>query len=55
MNGDQLARDIQASIEEMEEKGFDLISSSPITAYNASGFAATEGVILVYKREKNTN
>ncbi len=50
VNGDQLARDIQASIEEMEQKGFLLFKSTPISSYNVSGYSATEGVMLIYKK-----
>lgn len=52
-NGDQLARDIQATILENMVEGFELIQTIPVTSSkNISGayfYALTTGVILIFK------
>ena len=50
VNGDQLARDMQASIEEMEEKGFEFVESNPVSAYNVNGYTSMVGMMMVFKK-----
>jgi len=54
INGDQLARDIDAAILEMEGKGYELINSLPVTSskiYMSSyPFCYTEGITLIFKQ-----
>jgi len=54
VNGDQLARDIEAAILEMEEKGYELVTSMPVTSakihMSSYPFSYTEGVTLIFKQ-----
>lgn len=52
VNGDQLARDVQATVEAMERKGFVLFSIEAISGYRSQGYSTTEGVLLVFKKEE---
>lgn len=54
-NGDQLARDVQATILEQETDGMDLISVSPITSSNTNNRTYTQGVLLVFKKVLSTD
>ena len=51
VNGDQLARDVQAAIEEMESKGFALNMMNPVISYKGSGYNTTEGMLMVFRRK----
>ena len=48
-NGDQLARDIQATISEKVDSGYKLFSSSVINASHNSTHSYTSGVILIFE------
>ncbi len=54
-NGDQLARDVQATILENDLAGFELLSSTPVTSskvYSSTyPYAITTGVILIFKQK----
>ncbi|MBI1226282.1 MAG: hypothetical protein GC192_13695 [Bacteroidetes bacterium] len=54
-NGDQLARDIQATILENDLDGFELLSSMPVTSskvYSSTyPYSLTTGVILIFKQK----
>lgn len=54
-NGDQLARDIQATILENEMEGFELTQSMPVTSskiYSSTyPYSLTTGVILIFKQK----
>lgn len=53
-NGDQLARDIQATILENDLAGYELIQSMPVTSSKtfsgAYAYALTTGVVLIFKK-----
>lgn len=53
-NGDQLARDIQATVLENDIGGFELIQSIPVTSSKtisgAYAYALTTGVVLIFKK-----
>ena len=54
-NGDQLARDIQATILENDLDGFELMQSMPITSSKtisgAYAYASTSGILLIFKQK----
>ena len=50
INGDQLARDVQAAILEQEQDKMELISTSPITSTLTNGRVFTQGVLLIFRR-----
>ncbi len=54
-NGDQLARDIQATVLENDLAGFELMQSMPVTSSKtisgAYAYAFTSGVILIFKQK----
>lgn len=56
-NGDQLARDIQATILENDLGGYELTQSIPVTSSKtisgAYAYSMTTGVILIFKK-RNT-
>lgn len=54
INGDQLARDIQAALAEMSLKGFRLCQMSPVTSSLINNRVYTEGVLLVFEKEQIT-
>ncbi len=53
-NGDQFARDIQATVLENDLAGFELIQSMPVTSSKtisgAYAYSFTSGVILIFKQ-----
>jgi len=57
INGDQLARDMEAAILEMGQQGFEPIQVSPVTSSKvisgALGLTYTEGVLLIFKKREN--
>ncbi len=53
INGDQFARDVQATIDEMKGKGFELYQMSPIYATTTilqTPMQTTEGMLMVFKK-----
>ena len=50
VNGDQLARDMQASIEEMEKQGFEVFSTTPVSGFSGSGVSYMLGMMILYKK-----
>ncbi len=54
-NGDQLARDVQATILENDLEGFELMQSLPVTSskiyYGTYPYSLTTGVILIFKQQ----
>ncbi|MBK9013505.1 MAG: hypothetical protein IPM82_05160 [Saprospiraceae bacterium] len=54
-NGDQLARDIQATVLENDLAGFELMQSMPVTSSKtisgAYAYTLTTGVILIFKQK----
>ncbi len=54
-NGDQLARDIQATVLENDLAGFELMQSMPVasskTISGAYAYTLTTGVILIFKKK----
>lgn len=54
-NGDQLARDIQATVLENDMDGFELTQSMPVisskTISGAYAYSFTSGVILIFKQK----
>lgn len=50
VNGDQLSRDMQASIEEMEKQGFEVLSTTPISGFTGSGINSMIGMMILYKK-----
>ena len=54
-NGDQLARDIQATVLENDLAGFELMQSMPVTSSKtisgAYAYSLTSGVILIFKQK----
>lgn len=57
VNGDQLARDIQAALVEMENEGYKLHSMSPVQSaklhMSTYAYSFTDGILLVF--EKNVH
>jgi hypothetical protein len=53
-NGDQLARDVQATILENDLSGYELIQSIPVTSSKtfsgAYAYSLTTGVVLIFKK-----
>jgi hypothetical protein len=53
-NGDQLARDVQAALLEMESQGYRLHTMTPVQSsrlYGGSiGYSFTDGVLLVFEK-----
>jgi len=49
-NGDQLARDIQATLVEMTHKGYELASSNTINSNHQSKYSHTSGMMLIFKK-----
>ncbi|HHB77783.1 MAG TPA: hypothetical protein ENK85_00965 [Saprospiraceae bacterium] len=49
-NGDQLARDIQATLIEMAHKGYELVSSNAINSNHQSTYSHTTGMMLIFKK-----
>ncbi len=56
LNGDQLARDVQAALLEMEQQGYQLHSITPVNAgklyYGSIGYTQTDGVLLVFQKSE---
>lgn len=54
INGDQLARDVQAALVEMESEGYTLHSVTPVQSaklYMSSfAYSHTDGVLLVFEK-----
>ena len=50
VNGDELSRNVQAAIEEMEENEFDLMSTTPITSADTNNRVYTNGVMLIFRK-----
>ena len=50
VNGDQLAIDMQASIEEMGEQGFDVMKLKTINGFMGSGNNSMLGMMILYKK-----
>lgn len=50
MNGDQLARDMQATIEEMEQNGFELFNNTTISGFGGGGVNTNLGMMMVFKK-----
>ncbi len=48
-NGDQLARDVQAALMEQADKGYELVTTTPIEANYQSSYPHTLGVMLIFK------
>lgn len=55
VNGDQLARDTQAAIEEMESKGFILHVMDAVTSYKVNGYNTTEGMLMIFRKVKESS
>ena len=53
IDGEVLSNDVQASIMLMQDKGFHLVSTTPVTSTKYYGQVYTEGLILIFKKEKN--
>lgn len=55
INGDQLARDVDAAIQEKGNEGYDLCQSMPITSsliYSSTyPYTITSGVLLIFKQK----
>ncbi len=51
-NGDQLARDVQATLEEMERQGYELHSNTPVTGYTSMSIPTMFGVMLVFRKTR---
>jgi len=53
-NGDQLARDVQATILENDLGGYELIQTVPVTSSKtfsgAYAYSLTTGVVLIFKK-----
>ncbi|MDX1939116.1 MAG: hypothetical protein SFU99_01110 [Saprospiraceae bacterium] len=56
VNGDQLARDVQATLLEMESEGYKLHSISPVTNsktyYGSFAYSYTDGMLLVFQKSE---
>ncbi len=56
LNGDQLARDVQATLLEMEHEGYKLHSVTPVNAgklyYGSIGYTQTDGVLLIFQKSE---
>lgn len=54
VNGDQLARDVEAALVEMEQQGYKLHSMSPIQSsklyLSAYAYNFTDGVLLIFEK-----
>lgn len=53
VNGDQLSRDMQASIEEMEGKGFEFVESNPVSGYHVNGYTSMIGMMMVFRKNES--
>ncbi len=55
VNGDQLARDVDAAILEKEAAGFELVQATPITSskiyMSAYPYSFTTGMMLIFKQK----
>lgn len=51
INGDELARDVQAALIEAESQGFKLIQMSPVTSSLSNNRTYTEGMLLVFEQK----
>lgn len=51
INGDHLARDVQAAITEYSIKGYQLDQIQPVTS-SQSSVSYTQGMLLVFKNEQ---
>ncbi len=49
-NGDQLARDVQATLVEMHHKGYELVSSNTVNSNHQSTYSHTSGMLLIFKK-----
>ncbi len=49
-NGDQLARDVQATLVEMTHKGYELVASNSINSNHQSTYSHTSGMMLIFKK-----
>ena len=54
INGDQFARDIQATLEEMENEGYKLHSMSPVQSaklyMSTYVYSFTDGMLLIFEK-----
>lgn len=54
INGDQLARDVQATLVEMENEGYRLHSMSPVQSaklhMSAYTYSFTDGILLIFEK-----
>lgn len=54
LNGDQLARDVQAALLEMEHEGYKLHTMTPVTHgkmhMGSFAYSYTDGVLLVFQK-----
>lgn len=53
IDGVQLARDLQATIEKMSEQGFELYQTIPITSTAYLQVTYTEGLTVVFRKNLN--
>jgi len=49
-NGDQLARDVQATLVEMHHKGYELISTDMLNSNHQATYSHTSGMMLIFKK-----
>jgi len=54
-NGDQLARDVQATLIEMADKGYELFSTDSVTSNHQSTYSHTSGMVLIFKKTPSPN
>jgi hypothetical protein len=52
VNGDQLSRDMQASIEEMEQQGFEVFSTTPVSGFTGNAINSMIGMMILYKKNE---
>jgi hypothetical protein len=51
VNGDQLAINMQVSIEEMEKKGFEVFELRPVNGFMGSGNSSMLGMMILFKKK----
>jgi len=56
LNGDQLARDVQATLLEMEHEGYKLHTMTPVTSgrmhMGSFAYSYTDGVLLIFQKSE---
>lgn len=56
INGDQLARDVQATLVEMESEGYKLHSVSPVTNakshHGGFTYSYTDGILMIFQKSE---